>query len=268
MRILLPTDFSDNAALAARFAIDLAKKSEGEILCFHAYDIPHYERSMTTALLGEMKTAAENNMTGFEDQHLKAAGVKYTCKVMVGNPIRISKELSEQKDADLVVMGTKGASGIEEFLIGSNAASVIHSVDVPVLVIPPNSVVKPFKNIVLATDFDLKKKERDLKKLADFARVFDAHINILNIQNREGVSTGSRDFVEDILGDVSHSYTVASKSDDLEDVILNYCQSKQTDLVAAITKRYGFFQGLFHKSLTSQLAYHTKIPMLALHEPK
>ncbi len=268
MRILLPTDFSDNAALATQFAIDLARRTNGEILCFHAYDIPHYERSMTTALLGEMKKAAENNMAEFETDHLKSAGVPFKSKVSIGNPIRFSKELTEQHNIDIIVMGTKGASGIEEFLIGSNSASVIQTVDVPVLVIPPNSKVKPLQHIVLASDLELKKKERPLMKLREFAKVFNATINILHIQDGDGNESGSRDLVERILGDVPHTYSITSAKEDLDETILNYCESKNADLVAAISKRYGFFQGLFHKSLTSQLAYHTKIPMLALHEPK
>lgn len=269
MNILLPTDFSENAELASAFALDLARRSDGRLVVFHAYDIPHYERSLTTSLLMEMKRSAEDNMKEFEEKHLRNSGVPYETHVKVGNPIRLSRELAKQKKIGLVVMGTRGASGIEEFLIGSNAASVIHNVHVPVMVIPPHSQVKPLKKIVLASDLELEEKEQPLREFNAIARIYGAEINILHFQDKDGTTRGNRDFINRILGDTPHTYSITSSEDkDLDETILDHCKAKNADAVAAITKRYGFFQGLFHKSLTSQLAYHTTIPMIALHEPK
>ena len=268
MRVLLPTDFSENASVATEFAIDIAKRTNGFILAVHAYDVPHYERSMTTSLLIEMKKSAEQNMEDFEEKYLAKSGVNYECQVVIGNPIRLSREMVKNHNMEMLVMGTKGASGIEEFLIGSNAASVIHNVDVPVLVVPPSSQVKPIRRIVLATDLSFQSKKPPLERLAKFARVYDAEIDLLHIQGNEGIPAGTRELVAEAMGDVKHSYHINSKTDDIEAAILNYCEEKQTDVVSAISKRYGFFQGLFHKSLTSKLAYHSKIPLLALHEPK
>lgn len=268
MRVLLPTDFSENAALATQFALDIARRTDGYILALHAYDVPHYERSMTTSLLIEMKKSAEQNMSDFEEQHLANSGIDYDSHVMIGNPIRLSREMVQKHELEMVVMGTKGASGLEEFLIGSNAASVIHNVEVPVLVVPPSSVVKDIKRIVLATDLEFKSKKPPLQALAKIARVYDAEIFLLHIQDEDGFPGGTRELIAEAMGDVKHSYHIASKKDDIEETILNFCEQKETDVVSAISKRYGFFQGLFHKSLTSKLAYHSNIPLLALHEPK
>ena len=268
MRVLLPTDFSENAILASKFAVDIANRTNGHIFVLHAYDVPHYERSMTTSLLIEMKKSAEQNMKEFEMAHLAGTGVSYECHVMIGNPIRLSREMVRNHELGMVVMGTKGANGIEEFLIGSNAASVIHNVDVPVLVIPPDSEVKDFKKIVLATDLEFKNKKPPLVRLANFARVYNAEIFLLHIQYGRGAETGTRELIAEAMGDVKHSYHINAKTEDIEATILEFCEQKGTDVVSAISKRYGFFQGLFHKSLTSKLAYHSKIPLLALHEPK
>lgn len=268
MKVLLPTDFSDNATLATQFALDIVRRTSGHLMVLHAYDVPHYERSMTTSLLLEMKKSAEQNMAEFEQQHLVDSGIIYECHVMIGNPIRLSKEMVVKHGLDMLVMGTKGASGIEEFLIGSNAASVIHNVEVPVLVVPPGSAVKPIKKIVLATDLEFKSKKPPLQSLAKFARVYDAEIYLLHIQNSDGIPAGTRELVAEAMGDVKHSYHISSNTVDIEATILQFCEQKDTDVVSAISKRYGFWQGLFHKSLTSKLAYHTKIPLLALHEPK
>ncbi len=268
MKVLLPTDFSENADLAAQFAIDIVKRTNGHLLALHGYDLPYAEHSMTTSLLEEMKLNADNHMAEFKKNILDQSGVSHESEVRMGNPIRLIKDFAKTKEIELVVMGTKGASGIEEFLIGSNAASVIQNLDVPVLVIPPKSQVKPLKKIVLASDLDLKKKERPLQRLRNFAKIYGASIEILYLQSDSGIGLGNRNFLEEVLHDVEHNYSVIKAEGDLDKAILNHCEAKKADVVTAITKRYGFFEGLFHKSTTSKLAYHTHIPMLALHEPK
>lgn len=268
MKVLLPTDFSENADLAAQFAIDIVKRTNGHLIALHGYDLPYSERSMTASLLEEMKLNADQHLADFTKNTLTPSGVSFEGQVQMGNPIRLIKEMASENEVDLIVMGTKGASGIEEFLIGSNAASVIQNIDIPVLVIPPKSVLKPFKKIVLASDLDIKKKDLPLQRLRKFAKVFDATIQILHLQTDKGIELGSRNFVEEVLHDVPHTYSIISAENHKDKLILEYCESKGADLVTAITKRYGFFESLFHQSLTSKLAYHTSIPMLALHEPK
>ncbi len=268
MKILFPTDFSENAELAAEFAVDIAKRTNGSLVVFHGYQVPHSESSLSTSLLQKMKEIAQHNMQDFEKKVLATSGVEYKTHIRIGKPIGLAKELSVQHNMDLIVLGTKGASGLEKILIGSNAASIIQNTDIPVLVIPPESKVKEFRSIVLATDMDLRQKERPLLRLKAFAKIYGAKINILQFQNEKGSKEGSRDFVEKHLGDVPHSYSILAQKEDLDKAILDYCQTKNADLVSAITKRYGFFEGLFRTSLTSKLAYHTSIPMLALHEPK
>ncbi len=268
MKVLLPTDFSDNANVAAEFAIDIVKRTNGHLVAFHGYDLPYAEHSMTTSLLDEMKLNADNHMKDFDKNTLQPSGVPHESEVRMGNPIRLIKDMAKNREAELVVMGTKGANGLEEFLIGSNAASVIQNLDIPVLVIPPKSQVKPFKKIVLASDLDLKKKELPLQRLRNFAKIYDASIEILHLQGDSGIGLGNRNFVEEVLHDVDHNYSVIKSDEDRDKAILKHCESKGADLVTAITKRYGFFEGLFHQSITSKLAYHTHIPMLALHEPK
>lgn len=268
MRVLLPTDFSENAEHAIQYAIDIVTKTNGELYVLHAYDLPYSERSMTTSLLEEMKINAEQNMDDFEKTKLGPANIHYKCKVVLGNPIRLIKETATNQNSDLIVMGTKGASGLEEFLIGSNAASVIHNVELPVLIIPSQAQWKDIKKIVLATDLDLKGKELPLERLKKIATILGAKIEILHFQEHKGNVMGNRDLIEKVLGDTPHSYSISKTKEDLHKSILHYCEEHNGDVVAAITKHYGFFEGLFHKSLVSKLAYHTVIPLLALHEPK
>lgn len=270
MNILLPTDFSENAILATRYAVDLAKKSKGHIIALHAYDIPHYERSLTTSLHLEMKEIATRHMNEFESEFLANTGVSHETMVRIGNPIRLSKNTIKEKNIHMVVMGTQGASGIEEFLIGSNASSIIQNVEVPVMIIPHDATNSSIENLILATDFEFESEEqlRPIYQLKQIADLMEAKVHILHIQDDDGSASGSREKIVKALGDTPHEFSIAGRKDDVEKQILEYAETNNADAISAIAKRYGFFEGLFHKSLTSKLAYHTKIPMIALREPK
>ncbi len=266
MNILSPTDFSVNAELATQFAIDLTRLSGGQLFCFHSYDLPYSDRSMSTSLMDAMRKNAEENMTIFEAK-LRNQNVKAHTDVVIGNPIRMAKELVKRYNINMVVMGTKGASGLEEFLIGSNAASVIQNVDIPVYVIPPHSKLKPVKKIVLASDLVLKNKEQPLQRLKAFADLYGASIDIVHIKKDRDDSEATQQFLEECFGNTPYTFTEIH-DENVENAILNECENRGADVLAAITKHYGFFEGLFHQSFTSKLAYHSTIPLLALHEPK
>ena len=266
MNILFPTDFSDNAELASQVAIDLTKKTVGKLLVFNSYDLPYSDRSMTISLMEVMRENAEKNMEAYA-KSIQEKGVDFETKVLMGNPIRLIKELSRENEIDLVVMGTKGASGVEEVLIGSNAASTIQNTETPVLVIPPKYEPKDFRTIVMACDFDLKGKAQPIKQLSHLADLYGAEIEILYVQNGKDISEGERDFISKNMGDTPHHFSIL-RGDDVEETILKESERKSADLISTITKRYGFFEGLFHRSVTNKLAYHSEIPLLALHEPK
>ena len=267
MNILLPTDFSENAEKACETAFKLAAYNMGTVSILHAYDLPYSDRSMTTSLLEVMKDNAETNMAAFSKKVKAKYSGAFKTIVNLGNPIRLIHDHSEQDNIDLVVMGTKGASGIEEVLIGSNAASVIQNTKKPVLIIPPNTDLKEIKRIVFASDLDPKVKERPLQRLGAFAKMVGASIDIVHVQKENNVPTGARDFYSSILKEVEHEFTII-RADNVEQAIAKEADKENADIVAAINKNYGFFESIFHRSITNKLAYHSSLPLLVLHEPK
>lgn len=267
MNILIPTDFSDNAELATEFAFQIAKASNGHVTVLHAYDLPYSDRSMSTSLLEVMKENAESNMKDLEAKLKDKYGSGFDTLVRLGNPIRLISESSNMEHIDLVVMGTKGASGLEEVLIGSNAASVIQNTKKPVLIIPPQAVWKGIKKIVFACDLDPKVKEQPLERLRNFSKTLGASVDIVHVQNEKAPADGSRAFYTKHLAEVTHEFSIL-KNSDIEEAITAEAKKEDANVIAAIAKRYGFFEGMFHRSVTSRLAYHTQLPLLVLHEPK
>lgn len=265
MKVLFPTDFSENAEKALPIALDITRQSQGELLAFHSYDLPYSDRSMTISLLDVMRENAEKNMALFAEK-LSEEKLPFTTEVHMGNPIRLLKTLSKEQKADLIVMGTKGASGLEEILLGSNAASAIQNAQTPVLVVPPSHHFKGFEKILLATDMHFN-DIRALKKFAAFANTYDAEITVLFVQDGSEISEDGRRTLDEQLDGLNHKLSIVH-GNQVEKEILAKAENSDMDLIAAIHHQYGFFEGLFHQSVTARLAYHSSIPLLALQEIK
>jgi len=268
--ILFPTDFSKTADNALTFAIELAKKSKAKVIAVNAYDLPYAETVMTHSLLDIMRENSEKAMLEVE-QKLKDAAVAYECLSLLGAPSRIMRQLAEERFADYLVMGTKGASGIEEVLIGSNAASIIHSVDIPVFTIPKGAELGGVKKMVFGFDFKNRKMSKPLSLLADLAKTFDAQVVIThvldNYDNTDEEMQRSKDLVDKHFSEINHSYKIMS-GEDTEDVLMETASNERADLLVVVARNYNFFESLFHKRVTSKIAYHSKLPFLVLHEGK
>lgn len=265
MKILFPTDFSENAQLACDTALDIVKKSQGELIVLHSYDLPYSDRSMTISLMEVMRENAQNNMAEFAET-LKDKGVKYSTKVEMGNPIRLIKSMADELNIDMVVMGTKGASGLEEVLLGSNAASCIQNTDVPVLVIPPKHQLSNFGKVILATDMAFK-DPTPLRDLKQFLSLYPAELEVLYIQDGGEISQEARQLLAHELEGIEYHLSILHGKN-IEKEILTRAESSNVQLVSAIHRHYSFFEGLFHSSVTAKLAYHSSIPLLALQEPR
>ncbi|GCD76872.1 universal stress protein [Thermaurantimonas aggregans] len=266
--IIFPTDYSANADKALDFAIDFAKKTGAKIIALNAYDLPYAETVMTHSLLEIMKENSEAGMKKVEEK-LQSAGIPYETRCLVGNPIRLVKKAVEDEGADMVILGTKGASGIEEILIGSNAASILQSVTVPVITIPAGSHFSNIRKIVFGADFKSKRNGTALIQLAEIASIFNAEVVIAHVIVNYGIDNQTvieaKQRISEYLKGISHRFEVLS-GENVEDTLLQFAAEDRADMIALMSRNYSFFESIFHKSVTTKVAYHSKLPYLALHE--
>jgi nucleotide-binding universal stress UspA family protein len=263
--IIFPTDFSENADHALQYAIEIAKRSGAELWIVNAYDIPYSHNIMTTSLLDMIREGAEGGVKEVAEQ-ASAHGLKVKPIAKMGNPIRVVKDLVKTCEDCMVVMGTKGSSGVEQILIGSNAAALLQSVKVPVLAIPQGPKVTDVKKIVFGTDYASDRDEKALSRLAGIAKLFGAEVMVLHVDNGKGKAIpGQREKFEATLKEVKHSFHLV-RAEDVEKAIEDFVNAQEADMVALLARNYSFIESLFHTSVTSKIAYHTKVPYLALHE--
>lgn len=280
-KILVPVDYSDDAANAALYAFEIASKSNSEILLLHSYHIPVVatEAPVQTyeILIESVQKDEEEKMSKFSEKLIKSGNGRFDqldikTKVQLGFVIENICETAQNENIGLIVMGTRGASGIKKALMGSNTSDVIKKGQVPVLAVPSGATFKGLDKIVFACDYHLTENEDRLYVLTELALLFNSEVLIFNVvDDRDKLPTFDHALqglkIENVLRGAEHSYHFADKDHrDISEIIDDFVTSQKADLLVTIPKRLDFISSLFHKSLTKEMACHSKVPLLALPE--
>jgi nucleotide-binding universal stress UspA family protein len=271
-RILIPTDFSDNAYSALDFALELALEFGAELFILNACNIPYSSADMFASLNDIIKkdsTEGLEKTSKYIRTSEKYKDIPFQTKSIFGDTIASLNDYAKEVQPDLIIMGTRGASGIEEVLLGSYTASAIQSVKFPIYVIPQGVDFKKPSKIVFATDLMSRTQEKPLRKLIDFVNWFGADITMIHSMKSDEVMTPEKESVKnELIGLFPENKvtfeTITGRNN--EEGLKNYLENNNPDLFVMIARKYGFIQRIFNSSLTKKISYSTQIPLLALHE--
>ena len=264
--VLAPIDFSDVSLNALAFAAELCKRASARLVIVNILQKAEEEE--------DAKDKLKSIQSGLNK--LFESGLKCESFHAHGNLITTLKKILAVQQPDLIVMGTKGASGLKKILMGSNTVNVIANTKVPVLVIPAAARFEHFldkgKNkIVLATDLDILEHDEALNILKEIALlVIEPKLRVLSVrpENTElpELKKMERDFLISIFEPEIESKRITVFSDNVIGGINFYLnQKKETGLVAMIARDAG---GLIQKHYTKEMASHTRFPLLVMHDAK
>lgn len=269
--ILVPIDFSDQAKYAAKVAASIAREVDAKLVLLHMLELPSgvvdpasfgTSNNTPSALLfldrAREKFASFSRQPFFEGLEIEEA--VHFHKAFDG----IIEE-SKEKNVDLIVMGSKGTSGLEEMLVGSNTEKVVRNSDVPVLVVKKEIDDFKVENIVFASNFNIKNKVT-FQAILNFTKVFEAKIHLLkvntihNFETTKQSSDAIREFINGYdLGDYSlNIYNDVS----VEQGILNFSKLIDGDLIVLNTHGRRGLMHLFNGSIGEDLANHAKLPVV------
>nr|PZN50787.1 MAG: universal stress protein [Bacteroidota bacterium] len=268
-KILVPCDFSATSISAYRLALDVANMSGGEIHLVNVIELPVLHDtvlmpvlSFEEALMQELKEKAEKQ---FEKLKKKYAGDfdDIVLSVLYGNISIMLLQYIEEHDIDLVVMGTKGATGVREALIGSNAEKIVRRSPVPVLTVKKYQPGTEIKSIVFPTS--LQEDHPDLvSKIKALQKFFDATLHVVYINTPanftpDGVTRKRlNDFVK------KHglrNVTTNIYNDRYEEAgIINFAHSIDAGMIAMGTHGRKGLAHILSGSLTEDVVNHVDCP--------
>ncbi|MGB3851974.1 MAG: universal stress protein [Tunicatimonas sp.] len=272
-RILVPTDFSLTANNALIYALDLAKEVEAQVFILHVYHIPSaavtaaYPAGYYEAVsMDELKEEADQRMKKLKRDYLYATKVPYECLTQLGPAVDIIARTAEEKNVDLIVMGTQKAEKAKAWL-GSVTTDTVKSSHYPVLAVPHEAHFERPRTLLLATSLTQLPELGELDTLKTIAKEFEATIDVLYVRKEEAdltrEQTEGREALEDYLLGIPHQFHFAS-SENVNDGIQQYMDQCQAELLVMIPQHRSFLDSLLHSSHTKQMVFHTHKPLLAI----
>jgi nucleotide-binding universal stress UspA family protein len=269
--ILVPCDFSKQAVNAFRFALDIARQSGGEVHLTHVIELPVMHDSVLMpvmsfeeVLLKELKDKSQVEFAKLVKKYTEPKD-KVKMATQFGAPSRMILSYIEENKIDLVLMGTKGATGVKEYVIGSNAEKVVRNSPVPVIAIKNYPKLSSIKDIVLPNTLHTEIQEDLLMKIKTMQNFFKANLHIVWINTPSNftrdITTHQRlqDFAKRFL---FKNYTIHVFNDLYEeDGIINFAHSIKADMIAMGTHGRKGLAHILSGSVAEDVVNHIDIPI-------
>ncbi|NMM50150.1 universal stress protein [Marinigracilibium pacificum] len=277
-KILIPVDFSSCSINAAKEGIALARTMSAQVILLHAYRIPvtgvEIESGVTVdpELHQEIKEDVEKEFDQLLETIPELKKVDFKIKSTYDFVNDAVGQVVEEENIGLIIMGTNGARGIDEVLIGSNAYNVIKTVKVPVIVIPEGASLKSLKTVVFTSDFRHIPKKETIKFLLDLVKFVGAKIHILHIDT-DGVTGLNEDETFEAkqlalhFKGIPHEFKYL-QADEVDEGILTFTEKANADLLAVMPRKHDIITKLFKRSITKKLAFHSNVPLLIIHSDR
>lgn len=272
-KILVPVDFSPNSENALDFAMQFNEKIKGKIVLLHVLELPassvNYGADVTSATADvifrrELINGTSNKLHELEDK-VRAKGQEVAIRMEFGSPYRSIDEEVTNRGADWIVMGSKGASGLKEIFIGSNAERVIRHSDCPVITVKEKTDLSVWKSMVFASDTS-ENQDVIARKAKELQKLLGLNMHILRVKTPHNYPTEK--VAIDQLEEFAErnglvDYTVSTiEADFSEDGIIKFAEEVNAGLVVMGTHGRTGIAHLFGGSRAEDVANHSTIPLL------
>ncbi len=278
--ILVPTDFSHDAQQALESAITLAKSNQAEVVLLHVHKVVSV--ASVDAVAGipvsynispeaeEAAVKAESNKLESLADKYRNRGVSLHTKIIKDySPGSLDPELILQVPSDIIVMGTKGHSVLENVIIGSNTLNMVRESDRPVLVVKKKSIADKVVNMLVPVDFE-PWNPAVAKAVTGFVSSFGANLHLcyVHLPGAVGFFTTSEVLKKSEAFAKKHhltNYTIDLVNDLTEEQGILYCaEMRKADLILMPTHGRSGLERFFKGSVTENVLQDSHFPVLTV----
>lgn len=272
--ILLPTDFSDNAWSAAVYALKLYKD---EVCTFYFLNSSTIKVSTASNISSKLHTTvrdiAMSELLELKEQaELANNNINHSFEVILSShSLNVAIETAIIKhQINLVVMGTKGATGAKEFFFGSNVVKVIKNMRLcPILVVPDEfDFVQPTQ-IAFSTDYNRFYDEMELKPLRELASLFNSKIRVLHI-NVEKTLSDIQDYnynkLKEYLKDFDHSFHFMPSYGKMTEEINDFIEDLEINMLSLVNYQHSFIESIVNEPVIKKIGFKPLVPFLVIPE--
>ncbi len=258
--VIVPVDFSETSLHAARYAAQLLTGHYGvTMILYHSYGKAS-EANKATADLEQLKAEL------MKDHIVKMEVMAFEEDDFVDG----LEKAARHRRADLVIMGITGKSAIAQVFFGSNTLKMAERKVCPVLIVPERATFNPIKNVMLTSDFKNTVESTPSGLIKDFLDVFKPQLHIVNVDNEHYISLtenyeSEKQELKKMFADYNPEFYFM-RLYDVDEAINLFAESRDIDLIIVIQKNNSFIDKLLKGSRTKALSYHSKMPILVMHE--
>ncbi|MFK7908305.1 MAG: universal stress protein [Chitinophagales bacterium] len=280
-KLLVPTDFSENAVNAFKYALNIAAKQDASIMTLHVYSLKISNLEMgtpvelTQSILENQETREEEHYKKFTEKiHQEAteenlSHVPINHKLIEGLVVDEIVHESKKESPDLIVLGTDGVDNLADRLFGTTTSNVIENVGCAVLTVPADAEYHGIHRVAYASDFNTEDVET-LKEILEFAALFDASVHVVHISEEGSPTTEDESRMSELKRHFITSeeagkvvFDLVTANDTVEG-LEHYIEAEAIDILVMFKEKETFWERLFNPSLTRKIALHGKKPLLVL----
>ncbi|WP_062061761.1 universal stress protein [Aquimarina longa] len=274
-RVLLPTDFSDNAWNAIRYAMLFLKDEEITFYLLNTFTPTSYhmgylvENPLPYRIDDISMKNSERDLEIIEHKikeefkNLRHRFIKLSAfNTLIGEIIKVV----DHYHIDLIIMGTKGATGAKEIFIGTHTMYTIKKVNCPIIAVPSDYRFEEPKDILFPTDYNLSMDNTSLPLVKEICNKHLSRLHILNAYYGVALDSNqqkTKDNLDTYFKDTAHVFHIAEDMDVLE-AVENFEKKYKVNLLVMVHNKHSFFENLLFKPVINQIAYHTNIPFLVI----
>ena len=274
-KIIVPIDFSPTSYNAYLYALALAKDIDATIDVIHVHTVTDREKNPNFSAKMELikeQIADFINVSPREEEEDNSVmtKVKVNKRLIIGWPVKSILSASQHPSSYLYVMGMTGSHNAVGRFLGTVSSAVAQKAKCPVLLIPNGVKYKPMKNILFASNYESAERKK-IKQVTEFAGFYNAGIHFVHVREREEVEefTQTEERIFDRLfeeGDPTFRFNLTSiEAKSIVKGINQYADENDIDLISLVNSRKGFLELIVNKSVTKQMAFNTKLPLLVFH---
>lgn len=271
---LVPTDFSETSKNAARYAANIARQYQDVHIILYNFSDEISTGSDGSPLSDDdhsrrkvMELALESIRTDLS----RITQSQISCMAEEGTSLIDSIDrYARHNSVDLIIMGITGSTRLEQIFMGSNALKMIDRGTCPVMIVPPFASFKGIQDIMLTSDFKDVERTMPTKPIQKVLDLFKANLHVVNVDHEHYVEVteeykAERNKLETILQGYNPQFYFIRMYDFVE-AVNQFVDDKEIDLILTVPKNHSFLSGMFRTSYTKKLAYHSHVPIIAVHE--
>jgi nucleotide-binding universal stress UspA family protein len=274
-RILVPVDFSPAGTCALQQGIYLANKFRADIFLLHvlegifAYPNEWFDQSVRAPGKEQLKKIITEKLSEISEDITKKHGVYVESLITIGKPALQIIETVNERDIDLIVMGSHGTEGFEEVFVGSTAHKVVNLSPCPVITVREGVKSEGFKIIVLPIDNSRYSRQK-VSNVLPLATKCNSAVHVLGIIQGEDKSDIAKlniklNTVQEAIENAGLVYVrkiINGKNIAIE--AIKYAEEVNADLVSIMTDHESNLTGMFMGAFARQIVNHSKVPIMSI----